>query len=96
MIYEFEAPLWLYSGSAAWHFVTLPVEVGAGLRALRGPARGWGMVRVAATIGQTRWTTSVFPDKTSGGFLLPVKAAVRRAEGLVAGDTVQVTLEMAV
>ena len=94
MIYEFEAPLWLYSGSGAWHFLTLPVEVGTGLKALRGPARGWGMVRVAVTIGRTRWSTSAFPDKTSGSFLLPVKAAVRRAEGLAPGDTVRVTLEM--
>jgi hypothetical protein len=33
----------------------------------------------------------VFPDKTRG-YLLPVKKAVRRAEGLEVGDAVRVVL----
>jgi len=100
MIYVFEAPVWLYSAAegGAWRFITVPVDVSAGLKALGGPARGqrrgWGMIRVTVTIGQTRWRTSVFPDKTSGGFLLPLKAAVRKAENLGVGDVARVTLEL--
>lgn len=94
MIYRFEAPLWLYSGGGAWHFLTLPVEVGAGLKAMTGRTPGWGSIRVVVTVGETRWRTSVFPDRKSGSFLLPVKADVRRAEGLAAGDTAHVTLEI--
>ena len=44
-------------------------------------------------IGDTKWQTSVFPAKESGGYLLPVKAAVRKSEGLTAGDTVTVRVE---
>lgn len=98
MIYQFEAPVWVWSGAegGAWRFITVPVDVSDGLKALRGPARGWGMMRVAVTIGATRWRTSVFPDKKSGGFLLPLKAAVRKAEGLGDGDMARVTIEVEV
>ncbi len=57
-----------------------------------GRRRGWGAMKVRANIGDTEWETSIFPDKSSGGWLLPVKAAVRKAERLVAGDAVQVAI----
>jgi Domain of unknown function (DUF1905) len=57
-----------------------------------GRRRGWGAMKVAATIGDTSWETSMFPDKTSGGWFLPVKASVRKAEGLAAGDEVKLNL----
>ncbi|HRE33573.1 MAG TPA: DUF1905 domain-containing protein, partial [Sphingopyxis terrae] len=50
--------------------------------------------KVRATVGDTRWNTSVFPHKESGGWLLPVKAAVRKAEGLTEGDVVTVTVSL--
>ncbi len=97
MIYAFDAELWLYAAeTGSWTFATVPPDVSEGLRTLRGPARGWGSMRIAATIGQTRWRTSIFPDKRSGGFLLPIKAEVRRAETVAAGDRVRVTLEVEV
>ena len=51
----------------------------------------FGSVRVEASVGATTWRTSVFPDKVRG-YVLPVKAAVRRAEGLDVGDDVTVSL----
>jgi hypothetical protein len=51
---------------------------------------GWGMIPVTARIGGTGWKTSLFPK--DGRYIVPVKAAVRRAEGLEAGDTVTVRL----
>jgi hypothetical protein len=48
------------------------------------------MIPVAAQIGRTRWTTSLFPK--DGGYLVPVRASVREAEGLAIGDTVEVRL----
>ena len=54
--------------------------------------RGFGSVRVKVTIGKTSWKTSIFPDKRSGTYLLPLKAAARRAEGLAEGDTIAFTL----
>jgi hypothetical protein len=41
------------------------------------------------------WETSIFPDSRSGGaYILPLKAKVRSAEGIMAGDTISLTLEI--
>jgi hypothetical protein len=96
-------PLWLWSGEGgSWHFMTVPAEQSDEIRAqaFAGP-RGFGSVRVEASVngpstgpGQAvTWRTSVFPQK-SGGYLLPVKAEVRRKAGIVAGDEVTVSLEL--
>jgi hypothetical protein len=50
-------------------------------------------VRVAATIHGVTWRTSIFPQK-SGGYILPIKAGVRRDAGISAGDEVSVTLDL--
>nr|WP_316655362.1 DUF1905 domain-containing protein [uncultured Gellertiella sp.] len=89
---SFQALLWLYPGKAAWHFLTLPEAEGGLIRMATGPRHGFGSVRVLASIGATSWKTSIFPDKASGSFLLPVKAEVRKREKLVAGVPVPVSL----
>lgn len=94
-MHRFTAPLWRYEGDAAWYFVTVPVDVSDDVRELtEGSRRGFGSVRVRATVGGTTWTTSVFPDSKRGAFLLPVKKAVRAAEGLEDGDDVRVALQV--
>lgn len=92
LTFEFEAPLWLYSGKGAWHFVTLPAEVAEAIRLLSGPRRGFGQLPVAARIGTTAFRSSIFPDAKSGSYCLPVKADVRRRERLSEGDPVRVSL----
>ena len=89
------APLWLWSGEGgSWHFVSIPEEQAEEIRAESfGPRRGFGSVRVEARIDDVTWRTSVFPQK-SGGYILPVKADVRRRAGIVAGDDVTVTLDL--
>ena len=91
------APLWHWSGEGgSWHFVTIPAEQAVEIRlesAASGIRRGFGSVRVEASINSVCWKTSVFPQK-SGGYLLPVKAAVRRDAGIAAGDEVTVTLAL--
>ena len=91
------APLWLWSGEgASWHFVTIPPEEAVEIRlesAASGIRRGFGSVRVEATVNGVAWKTSIFPQK-SGGYLLPVKAAVRRDAGIAAGDDVTVRIEL--
>ena len=95
-------PLWRWtgaSGTGTWHFITLDGAAGEALsgtalmRKLEGMARGWGSLKVVATIGTSRWNTSVFPAKETG-WILPVKAAVRKAEGLIEGEVVEVVLEL--
>jgi hypothetical protein len=88
--------LWIWKGDAAgrWYFITVPDEESGEIRAQAfGSPRGFGSVRVEATIGEVTWRTSVFP-LNSGGYLLPVKAAVRRDAGIAAGDEVTVILEL--
>ena len=58
-----------------------------------GRRRGFGSVKVEAEIGSSRWSTSVFPQK-GGGWFLPVKKAICRAEDLAAEDEVAVRLAL--
>ena len=91
------APVWLWGkGTGRWHFLTVPPEQAVEIRlasAAAGPRRGFGSVRVAATIAGVTWRTSLFPQK-SGGYILPIKAAVRSRAGIAAGDEVCVTLDL--
>ena len=89
------APLWLWSGEGgSWHFITVPEELAGEIRAESLARRvGFGSVRVEATINGITWRTSVFPQK-SGGYILPVKAEVRRRANIAAGDEVRLTLNL--
>jgi hypothetical protein len=51
-------------------------------------------VRVRVTVGGSTWGTSIFPDSAPGCYVLPLKRAVRQAEGLEAGNVVTVTDEL--
>lgn len=92
----FRAEIWEHSPDepGSWHFLTLPVDVAEDVAFEAGPRGGFGSVRVEVTIGSTSWRTSLFPDSSSGSFVLPVKKAVRVANGLHAGDTCDVRLEV--
>lgn len=90
--FDFEAELWLYPGKAGWVFVTLPEEVADRILGTAPARRGFGSIKVEVTAGTTTWSTSIFPDSKAGSFLLPVKRAVREAEGVDVGDVVGLTL----
>jgi hypothetical protein len=89
------ASLWLWNGEGgSWHFITIPETMCGEIRALSLACRsGFGSVRVEAKIGDVVWRTSVFPQKT-GGYILPVKADVRRLAGIAAGNEVALELEL--
>jgi hypothetical protein len=94
----FDAELWIWDArrTDSWTFVSLPVDASDEIRDRAGgpPRRGFGSLRVRVTIGGSTWTTSIFPDSTSGAYVLPVKRAVRVAEGLDVGDVATVTVEL--
>jgi hypothetical protein len=93
--YDFTAELWEWEGKAAWHFVTVPVETSDEIAArMEGFTRGFGSVRVRVRVGSSEWATSVFPDSSREAYILPMKKAVREAEGLSAGAPVRVHLEL--
>ena len=76
-----------WRGPAPHHFVAVPP---AGVEALQDVAEvvsyGWGMVPVTVRLGATTWTTSLWPRE--GGYVVPLKLAARRAEGVELGDVV--------
>jgi len=92
--------LWRWSGgtNGTWHFLTIDGAAGEALsatalmRRMERTIGGFGSLKVRAAIGDSRFATSVFPSK-SQGWMLPVKASVRRAEDLAEGDSVTVMLE---
>lgn len=94
-------PLWVWRGSsgqpspAAWHFLTIDGPVAEQVRAAApGRTAAWGSVRVNVRIGKTAWSTSAFPSKAHAGYLLPIKAAVRRAERLAEGALITAQLSL--
>ncbi len=97
MIVEFDAELWEWQArkSDRWTFVNLPPGPSDEILDRVGDAvRGFGSVRVEVTVGRTVWRTSIFPDNRARAYSLPVKKAVRTAEGLATGDTVHVSLRL--
>ena len=97
MVVVFDAELWQWDARRAdtWTFVSLPGDASEEIRELAaGPRRGFGSVRVRVTVGTSTWRTSIFPDAASGGYVLPIKGAVRKAESIEVGDVATVTVEL--
>lgn len=92
----FSAEIWEHSPGdpGSWHFLTLPADVAEDVLLEAGPREGFGSVRVEVTVGSTTWRTSLFPDTSSGKFVLPVKKPVRQSEELYAGEACEVTLRV--
>lgn len=87
-------PTSLPSG-AGWHFLTIDGQTAAEIRfAALGRTGGFGSIKVEARIGGTSWKTSIFPQRDSGGFILPIKADVRKREALGAGDVATVEIRV--
>jgi len=95
---EFPGELWLSPGPGGWTFITMPQDCADQIRFYTGRQKGraWGMIKVRAGICSSTWDTTIWPDKASGSFLLPVKAAVRKKEGIAAGDSADVVLRLLV
>jgi hypothetical protein len=93
---RFTSLLWIWKSEAAgrWYFLTVPAEQSADIKAAAlATPRGFRSARVAASIDETSWTTSVFP-LDSGGYVLPVKADIRKRTGISVGDEVSVKLTL--
>jgi len=88
---EFAGEVVHWRGPAPHHFVALPPEDAQRVHEVsRMATYGWGCIPVEGRLGGTTFTTSLFPK--DGGYLLPLKVAVRRREGVDLGDTVSVRL----
>ena len=93
--YKIKSEVWLYPGMAGWHFISVPRKDSEDIRKRFGKKqRGWGSLPVSVVIGKTKWKTSIFPDKKSGTYLLPLKADVRKKEEIFRGDKVSFSIEI--
>lgn len=90
--YRFRSRVYRWSERAtdSWYFVDVPEEESDDIRDRPRMPRGFGSVRVEVTIGDTTWQTSIFPG--GGRYALPLKKAVRAAEGIEPEDEVEVRI----
>lgn len=87
--------MFLWESDPSWYFVALPKDLSEELNALFADhKRGFGSLPVEASIGSTVWRTSLFPDSKRDTFLLPLKASIRKAEGISEDLAVQVGFEI--
>lgn len=97
--YTVTGPAWLWHpeppAKGSWYFLRIDGDVAAEIRFLSfGGGPGFGSVLVWVTIGGTRWRTSLFRASKLGGYLLPLKAQVRKQEKIAEGDAVTAVLEI--
>lgn len=91
---EFDGVVWFWRGPAPWHFVTVPVEGAEAIASVAAHVTyGWGMIPATVTLGASTWTTSLWPK--DGGFIVPLKTAVRRAEDVEVDSVVRLRLTIA-
>lgn len=91
---EFDGDVIEWRGPAPYVWVRLPEPAADQVAAQAAPATyGWGAIPVDARIGDTTWETSLLPK--DGGYVLPVKVVVRRAEQVAVGDRLRVGLTVA-
>jgi hypothetical protein len=84
-----------WRGPSPYYFVPVPDEESADIREVAAMATyGWGVIPVDVRVGESTFSTSLFPK--DGGYLMPLKDAVRKPQGLTAGDdvTVQMTVRL--
>ncbi len=98
MKYKAEGKVWLYpSENAAWHFVSLPKKLALTLRKkYKDLHKGWSSLPIKVTLGKSMWKTSVFYDKRSETYLLPIKSQIRKKESILAQDKIKFSIEITI
>jgi len=97
MEFTFSSKVDVWGEGAGWHFVRLPKDTYDDIKEASssfGPRRGFGAVKVQATINTSAWQTSVFPDSKDKSYILFIKKAIRTAEKISAGDTMEVKAKL--
>ena len=91
--WEFDAEVFQWRGPAPYFFVAAPAHVDEFLQAHRGELTyGWGVIPAQVRVGNTEVATSLIPK--DGVYLVPLKVALRRPEGINDGDHVRVRLHV--
>lgn len=90
----FDAELFPWEANTSWVFVAIPADDADAIEDATALTGGFGSIKVQVQIGKTAWSTSLFPSKEMQTYVLPLKKAVRKAEGLEVGDTASITIEL--
>ena len=94
--HEFETTLFPWEARRElWVFARLPLDVSEEIHDAPHPPAGFNSVKVEATLGSSRWATSIFPEG-DGTYVLAIKKAIRAREGVDVGDTVRMAVETVV
>src|SRR3989344_878638 len=87
--------------SGNWRFARVPEKISDKIKELQvkeikkgRKRRGWGAVYARAKIGKSEWVTSVFPDRHSATYILPLKKQIRYEENLYDGIDINVSIEI--
>jgi hypothetical protein len=93
MEYTFDSVVIEWRGPSPFHFATVPDDIAAEIK-LAAPTLtyGWGVIPATVAVGATSVTTSLIPR--DGGYLVPLKDALRKPEGFVIGDLIAVELRL--
>lgn len=89
---EFSGEVVEWRGPAPYYFVPLPEDEAELIDEVKAEVAYWGVIPVTVELGETFFATSMFPRE--GTYFLPLKDAVRHAEGVSLGDVVDVRLEV--
>jgi len=93
MTVAFSGPIYYWKGPAPHYFVAVPEAESKEIKSVeRFVTYGWGMIPVTVSIGSTEWYTALWPK--DGGYIVPIKLKIRKAERLEEGDVVDVRLEI--
>ena len=93
MEFSFSGSVWEWRGPAPYHFVSVPSAIASEIKELASAVTyGWGMIPVLGKIGTTTFSTSLWAK--NGTYAVPLKDAVRKAEGISIGDMVSVKLAL--
>ena len=94
-IYKLKSDVVVYPGMGGWRFLVIPKKAGQEIKEkFAKRVVVWGSIRVSVMIEKTEWKTSIFPDKKSGTYLLPLKKEVRKLENLIDSDKVNYVIKL--
>lgn len=92
MDFEFAGPVIEWRGPAPYYFLRIPEEESADIKVAAKGLEYWGQVPVVVRIGETEFGTALFPK--DGHYLIPLRAAVRRAAGIDTDEVLEVGLDV--
>jgi hypothetical protein len=82
--------------SGLWRFARVPEDISAKIKEMQKGRlrRGWGAIYAKAKVGKSEWTTSIFPDRHSATYILPLKKQIRYEENLYDGLDIKISVEI--